>query len=154
MIFIHDNKVNNIAECNLLHDIINPPKRAKNINIYYSTILHGCINTRINKARLKNFQNLLDSGCSYKIVMIRLVEKLCPEKYAMMQWQTQAGNITTNFKVKVDFTLPALIATKVVTSKCYVDGSDGGRYDMIVVKYLLTKIMIKYKMFYTHHRSR
>ena len=26
---IHNNEVNNIAECNLLHDIINPPKLAK-----------------------------------------------------------------------------------------------------------------------------
>ena len=46
MIYIHDNKVKNIAECNLLHDIINNPKRAKNINSHYSPILHGCMNTR------------------------------------------------------------------------------------------------------------
>ena len=26
---IHNNEVNNISECNLLHDIFNPPKRAK-----------------------------------------------------------------------------------------------------------------------------
>ena len=29
---IHDNKVNKISECNLLHDIINPSKHTKNIN--------------------------------------------------------------------------------------------------------------------------
>ena len=27
---IHNNEIKNIAECNLLHDIINPPKMAKN----------------------------------------------------------------------------------------------------------------------------
>ena len=27
---IHDIEVNKIAECNLLHDILNPPKRTKN----------------------------------------------------------------------------------------------------------------------------
>ena len=27
---IYDNEINNIAECNLLHDIINPPKCNKN----------------------------------------------------------------------------------------------------------------------------
>ena len=32
MTCIHDNEVNNIAECNLLHDIINPPKRTKKLN--------------------------------------------------------------------------------------------------------------------------
>ena len=40
------------------------------------------------------------------IVMGRLVEKLHLEKYAMKKWHTQAGNIATNLKVKVDFTLP------------------------------------------------
>ena len=30
MTCIHDNKVNNITECNLIHDIINTPKLTKN----------------------------------------------------------------------------------------------------------------------------
>ena len=29
---IHDNEVNNISECNLLHDLINPLKHTKNLN--------------------------------------------------------------------------------------------------------------------------
>ena len=48
MIYIHDNEVNNIAECNLLHDIINPHKRAKNINIHYSPILHVCMDPLVD----------------------------------------------------------------------------------------------------------
>ena len=36
---IHDNKVNNIAERNLLHDIINPYKHNKSINTHYEHIL-------------------------------------------------------------------------------------------------------------------
>ena len=75
MIYIHDNEVKNIAEYNLLHDIINPPKRAKNISSHYSTILNGFMNTRKGRVKFKNFQILLDSGCSSTIVMIRLVEK-------------------------------------------------------------------------------
>ena len=50
-----------------------------------------------------------------------------------MQWNTQAGNITTNLKVKVDFTLPALSATNVVTWNCHVGDSAKGRYDMSLV---------------------
>ena len=46
MIHKHDNEVTNIDECNILNDIINPPKRAKNINIHYSPILHVCMNAR------------------------------------------------------------------------------------------------------------
>ena len=49
---ISNKKLKNKAECNLLHDIINTPKRAKKINSHYSPILHGCINTRKGKAKL------------------------------------------------------------------------------------------------------
>ena len=53
--------------------------------------------------------------------MGRLVEKLKIEKDAVMHYHTQAGNISTNNKVKVYFTLNALSATDVVTYKCHVD---------------------------------
>ena len=49
-----------------------------------------------------------------------------------MQWNTQAGNITTNLKVKMDFTLPTLIAANVVTWNFHLDDSTKGRYDMIL----------------------
>ena len=42
---IHGNKVNKIAECALLHDILNPPKHTKTLNIHYYPIIHGCMNT-------------------------------------------------------------------------------------------------------------
>ena len=72
---MHDNKIKNIAECNLLHDIIDPPKPAKTLNIHHSPILHGCINIRKVKAQFKNFQIIIYSGCSSMIVMRRIVEK-------------------------------------------------------------------------------
>ena len=78
MTCIHNNEVNKISEWNLLHDIINPTKQNKKLNIHYYPILNVCINTRINRAKLKNFQILLDSGCSYKIVTGKIVEKLHP----------------------------------------------------------------------------
>ena len=55
-----------------------------------------------------------------------------------MQWHKQAGNITTNLKVEVDFTLPALSATNVVTWKYHVHESAKGRYYMILERDLLT----------------
>ena len=66
------------------------------------------MNTRNGKAKLKNFRILLDSVCSSIIVMGRIVERLFPEKDAMTQWQRQAANIATNFKVNEDSTLPTL----------------------------------------------
>ena len=73
------------------------------------------MNTRKGKARFKNFRILLDSVCSSTIVMESLVNKLYPEKDAAMQWHTQTGNITTNLKVKMHFTLPELSPTNVAT---------------------------------------
>ena len=124
---IQNNQVKNISECNLLHDIINPPKHAKKLNSHYSPIIHVCMNTRRSKANFNNFHILLDSGCSSTIVMGNMVEKPSTEKDALMQWHTQAGNITTNIEVKVDFTLLALSATNVRTWKCHVDDSTKGR---------------------------
>ena len=129
---IHNNEVKNIAECNLLYNIINPPKRAKTLNIHYSPIIHVFMNTRRGKAKFKNCRILLDSGCSSTIVLGRLVKQLGLEKDSPVQWNTQSGNITTNLKVNVDFTLPALIATNDLTWKCHVDGSAKGRYDMVL----------------------
>ena len=77
--------------------------------------------------KFKNFRVLLESECISTIVIGRLVEKLYPGKYDTMQWNTQAGNITTNIKVKIDFALPALSATNVVKCNCRVDDSDNGR---------------------------
>ena len=55
-----------------------------------------------------------------------------------MQWQTQDGKNTTDFKVKIDFTLPTISAANVVTWKCHVDDNTKGRYVMILGRNLLT----------------
>ena len=128
---IHGKEVNEIVECNLLYDIINTPKRAKRFIICLYHILHGCMNTRRGEAKFKNFRILLDSGCSFKIEIGKLVGKRLLGKDAMMEWNTQAESITTNLKVKVYFTLPTLSATNVVTWKFHLDDSAKGRYNMI-----------------------
>ena len=52
--------------------------------------------------------------------------------------ETQAGKFTTSMKVNVDFYLPELNATKIVSWKFHVDKKTNGRYDMILGRYLLT----------------
>ena len=81
---MNDNEINNISECNLLHDIINPPKRTKKLNSRYYPILNGYMHTRKGKANFKSFQVLLYRVYSSTIVMGRLVKKLYPKKYAAM----------------------------------------------------------------------
>ena len=90
------------------------------------------MNTRKGRAKFKKTRILLDSGCSSTIVIRRLLENINAEKYAVMQWQTQAVNITTNLRVNVYFTLPALSAKNVVMWKCHLDDSTRDRYDKIL----------------------
>ena len=76
------------------------------MNIHYSPILHGCMNTRRDKARLKCFQILLDSGCIFTTVTRRLIKKSKTKEDVVMKWLMPLVNITTNMKVKIDFTVP------------------------------------------------
>ena len=55
-----------------------------------------------------------------------------------MQWNKQAGKITTNLKVKIDFTLTEFSTTNIVMWTFHVDDSDKSRYDMILGKHPLT----------------
>ena len=85
MTHIHDKDINKMVECNLLHDIINPPKYNKILNSHYYHIIHECMNTIHCRLKFKNFRTILDSGCTSTIVMGGLVEKMHSEKYAVMQ---------------------------------------------------------------------
>ena len=67
------------------------------------------------RAKFKNFQILLGSVFSPTIIMRGLITKLNLKKYYVVQWNTQAGNITTNLTVKIYFTLIELSATGIVT---------------------------------------
>ena len=64
----------------------------------------------------------------------------------MIQWNKQAGSITTNIKVKIYFTLPELSATKTVTWKCHVDDYAKVRYGMILGRYLLTALVLNMRL--------
>ena len=65
-------------------------------------------------------------------------KKLGRKIYDPMQWQKQAGNITTKIQVEVNFTLPLIRKRSDMTWKCYVDDSSKGGYDMILGRDILT----------------
>ena len=73
-------KVNDMVKWNLLHDMLNTYNHTNNTNILYSQNINGCNNTLKGKAKLNNFQILLDIGCSSTIVMKRHIEKHNPKK--------------------------------------------------------------------------
>ena len=64
-----------------------------------------------------------------------------------MQWYIQAGNNTTNHKVKVYFTLPALSTISIKTWKCHVGESNKGRCDGILGRDLLTLLGLNWKLY-------
>ena len=43
---IYETRVNEIFECNLLHDKPNPSKHTKKLNSHYSPIIHKCMYTQ------------------------------------------------------------------------------------------------------------
>ena len=57
-----------------------------------------------------------------------------------MQWHTQAGIITTNIKVKIDFTLTELSAKNIMTWDFYVGDSAKGGYAVILGRYRLKEL--------------
>ena len=116
------------------------------MNRNYSPTIHGYMNTRRGKTRFKSFQILLDSGYSYMIVMRRLMTKLKTKDDSVIQWHTQSGNITTNTKVKIYFTLPGFTTKKIVTWNKNVNDYAKGRYDMILVRDILTALVPNKKL--------
>ena len=96
------------------------------------------MNTLKARGKFNNFQIILDSGRSFTVVMGSKIEKLTLKENAVMQWHKKGGSITINIKVKIDFTILELSAENILTRDCHVDESSKGRYDIILVRYILT----------------
>ena len=88
-IFINENKVNNMDEFNLLHDIPNTFKHSKNINSHYSPIMNGCMNTFRGKEKFKMSLVLLDIVYISDIGTRRLMKRLKTKEDDVMQWNKQ-----------------------------------------------------------------
>ena len=62
-----------------------------------------------------------------------------------MQWNIQAGKITTNLKVNIEFSLPEVSVTKNATWNFHDDDSIKIRYDMILRRDILTSLRLNIK---------
>ena len=74
-----------------------------------------------------------------------LISKIITKKDALTQWNKKVGNITTNLKVKIEFTSSELSAKKIVTWNFHVDDSSKGRYNIILGRDLLTLLGLNLK---------
>ena len=78
--------------------------------------------------------------------MGRIIQKLNPKQDSGVQWHTQAGIITTNLKVMIEFFLHKLSAKKIMTWNCHVDNSAKGRFDMILGRDILRDLALNLKL--------
>ena len=62
-----------------------------------------------------------------------------------MQCHMQSGNITTNLKFKIEFSLPDLSATRILTWNFHVDDSAKVRYYVVLGRDILPELVVNIK---------
>ena len=79
------------------------------------------------------------------ILTRRIISKLKTKEVAVIQWYTQAGNINTNLRVRIDFALPEFSAKKIMMWECYMDNSSKGIHGIFLGRYILTASILNIK---------
>ena len=93
-----------------------------------------------HKVKVNGLFVLLDRGCSDSIIKYNFVKHLKHKfKKNSIEYEVAGGDFNTTKEVKVRFTLPDFLESKIVTHKFLVDDStdDGIGYDAIIGRYLL-----------------
>ena len=100
-------------------------------------------NTSLGKAKPVTIRALLDSGASESLVSQKYVKKLRIKKTGKgsTTWSTPGGDMTTNQKVKAQFSIPELQDKKLIEWDLHVT-KDMKNYDMIIGRDLLSFLKI------------
>ena len=95
-------------------------------------------NTSLGKAKPVTIRALLDSGASESLISQKYMKKLRIKKSGKSSttWSTPGGDMTTNQKVKAQFTIPELQDKKLIEWNLHVT-KDMNNYDMIIGRDLL-----------------
>jgi hypothetical protein len=103
-------------------------------------ILYGRLRTGIEHPNPRTVKILLDSGASASIVQHRYVEKLhLKRQREPMKWTTAAGELSTNYKVDIAFSLPELHESRMVQWTVHVAESCGN-YDLILGRDIMREL--------------
>ena len=89
-----------------------PKKRVKKSHLTH--VLYGTLFTRKGTEEQRVIKILCDSGTSSTIVSGAFTKKLRMKTKTNNTWNTKGGNFTTNYKAKVQITLPELDKNKIV----------------------------------------
>jgi len=94
------------------------------------------LNTSLGKPEPVWIKALLDSGASSSVVDKKFTKKLRVKKGEAVQWNTPGGVMTTNQRVKVQFTIPELQDDKLIEWNVHVK-EDLNSFDMILGRDIL-----------------
>ena len=108
-------------------------------------IVFAQIRTKLGKTpKFKTIKCLLDSGSSSSLLAYEYAKKLGLKSENTTTWHTTAGDFNTNFKSKIDFSLPELHEKRIITKTMHITPNEMG-YDMIIGRDLLEDLGIDLK---------
>ena len=103
-------------------------------------ILYGRLRTEIKSPNPKTIKILLDSGASASIIKYNNVEKLrLKQQQNPLKWKTAAGELSTNYKVAIEFSLPELHESRMVQWTVHV-AKTCGNYDLILGRDIMREL--------------
>jgi hypothetical protein len=126
----------------LKHD---PEKAQENVPVQYTADIIVEIKNR--DGTVVPMRALLDTGTTATIILREFVGKgrSYTNTKKRTKWKTLGGTFTTNYESLLDFKLPELSTSKVVTWQVHVDDKTSSKevaYDMIMVMDLMTYVGI------------
>ncbi len=105
-------------------------------------VLYAWIRTHEGlKPNAKTIKVLLDSGASATLVCGSLIKKIWNTRTSTMRWRKCGGNFHTEYRSKVQLSLPKFSDQKLIKWLVYVDDSTTDfNYDMIIGQNLLKEL--------------
>jgi hypothetical protein len=83
---------------------------------------------------------LLNSGASASIIQYKYVEKLClKQQQDLLKWKTAAGELSTNYQVNIEFSLPELHESGMVQWTVHA-AKTCGIYDLILGRDIMQEL--------------
>jgi len=108
-------------------------------------ISFGRLQTTLGKSNTTGIKILFDSGSTASHVKRDKIKKLRVKKEKPQNWNTAAGQVSTNERCRVLFSLPELNDTRTIDWTMHVGTLENIQYDMIIGSDLMSELGINIK---------
>ena len=133
-----------------LSSLRSPQQKKKRKVSHLSPIVFARLRTKLGyDPKPVSIRVLLDSGASASLINEKWVKRLRVRDKSTTKWRTAAGPIETTSKCRIQFSLPELSPTRLVTWPVHVDINDRIPYDMIIGRDLRSELGIM--LDFSHH---